>query len=90
MSTYEQWHLLTDGQQFTLQTWLRAKGLVLSHSMMVKFGLLVGQTYHAHRRRPAPKMRGDLLGNKGFGLVNVYSTEDLPILESVLKTCIIG
>lgn len=89
VSTYEQGHLLSDGQQFTLQTWLRAKGLVLSHGMMVKFGLLVGQTYHAHHRRPAPKMRGDLLGNKGFGLVNVYSTEDLPILESVLKTCII-
>lgn len=90
VSTYEQGHLLSDGRQFTLQTWLSAKGIVLSQGMMTKLGLLVGQTYRAHHRKPAPKMCGSTLGNRNCGLVNVYTTEDIPLLESALRTCLNG
>lgn len=90
ISSYEQGYLLADGQQFTLQTWLKAKGVSLSHSVMTRLGSLVGRTYEVHHRRPAPKMCGSLLGNRHCGLVNVYTAEDIPLLESALKTCLSG
>ena len=86
LEEYEQGHLITDGQYYTLQTWLKAKGEHLDHSEMTRLGILVGTTYKAHHRRPAPKMRGDLLGNRSDGKVNVYTAEDIPLLESALKT----
>lgn len=90
LETYSQGYLLTDGQQFTLQTWLKAKGLELTHSAITRLGLTVGRVYEAHHRQPAPRLAGNKFGNKGFGKVNIYTTDDIPLLESALKTCLNG
>lgn len=75
LNNYEQGYLISDGEYFTLGTWLTAKGLTLTQGQKVSLGMAVHATFKTHGRQVAPI----------YGGVRMYSIEDVPLLEAALK-----
>ncbi len=75
LESYEQGYLLTDGSSFSLCTWLKAKGLELTHGQKISLGMAVHATFKTHSRNQAPVEQS----------VRMYTDDDLPLLEAALK-----
>lgn len=69
---------------FTLDQWLKTKGLTLTHPQKCSIGRLVAGLYKINKQSEPKKMLGSYLVEKVNGRVTAYTSEDEPMLNAAL------